>query len=279
MLWSAYYPCRYLRLSSHFWTRQCPRFFRFPVRSIKVGLDGRLSTSFFRCFFACANRLSLRSSWSDCLSARRLESTQSSGWVSSGLLIPLFAVWSTNAFQFSLGQTGPPDLTASGPIPRCLTTRDAHNILRQVSGFVSLRHLRNLLRRLFSSQLLIGPPARLVFLGRDTATCFRLQAPLSMRNQLLPETEDCLGCDSTLGSYASRCGRTLAHFQLPDVSAVASGSFCGLPRLPTRSHVSLFIFSAPGPAFGPSLFPQLRLCDVLWSARYPSPTLLFRSSE
>jgi hypothetical protein len=33
MLWSAYYPCRYLRLSSHFRTRQCPRIFRFPVRS------------------------------------------------------------------------------------------------------------------------------------------------------------------------------------------------------------------------------------------------------
>jgi len=89
--------------------------------------------------FAYANPLSPHGPWSDCLSTRVLISTQMSGWVSSGLLIPLLAFWSTDAFQFSLGQTGPPDLTASGPIPRCLTTLHAHNVLRQVSGFVSLR--------------------------------------------------------------------------------------------------------------------------------------------
>jgi hypothetical protein len=49
MLWFAYYPCRYLRLSSHLWTRQCPRFFRFPVRFASVGHCERLSTSFSSC--------------------------------------------------------------------------------------------------------------------------------------------------------------------------------------------------------------------------------------
>jgi len=34
-----------------------------------------------------------------------------------------------------------------------------------------------------------------------------------------------------------------------------------------------FPFTSPGPVLGPSRFPQLRPCGVLWSARYPCQSL------
>jgi len=36
-----------------------------------------------------------------------------------------------------------------------------------------------------------------------------------------------------------------------------------------RSHGPLLLFTVPGHALGLSLFPQLRLCVVLWYARHP----------
>jgi hypothetical protein len=171
MLWSAYYPCRYLRLSSHFWTRQCPRFFHFPVRSARFGLCGRLSMSNSRRFLAYASQpfssqfleLFLTAHNSN-HSVERLGELRAApspvGVVSLGTIL-------------SLGLTGPPSLTPLGAVPRCLTTlTPATSCVKSPARFPS-GTLYDLSYRIFSSQLLLEPPARLAFLSRDSATCFR----------------------------------------------------------------------------------------------------------
>jgi len=80
---------------------------------------------------ACANPLSPRGSWGDSLTARVLESTQSSGWVSSGKLRPLSAIG--NGLLF-VGPNSTPKFYGTWTGSALLDNPGAHNILRQVSS-------------------------------------------------------------------------------------------------------------------------------------------------
>jgi len=113
--------------------------------------------------------------------------------------------------SLSLGQTGPPSLTLLGAVPRCLTTlTPATSCVKFPARFPS-GILLNLLSRTFSSQLLLEPPARLAFLSRDPAACFRYaRFPCPRRITHSNRVKTGLGCDSTPGSIAPRCGSRLA---------------------------------------------------------------------
>jgi len=112
--------------------------------------------------------------------------------------------------SLSLGQTGPPSLTLLGTVPRCLTTLAPATSCARYPARLSSGILLNLLSRTFSSQFLLGPPARLAFLSRDPAACFRYaRFPCPYRNHSFHRVKTGLGCDSTPGSLAPRCGLRL----------------------------------------------------------------------
>ena len=135
LLWSAGYPCRYLRLSPHFWTRQCPRFFRFPVRFLEVGLV-RTALDFNP--VACPlTQTALSPLGSGAILYQLIDShlLRRIIWVSSGLLIPLLAFRASSIFA---GPNRTPRFNAIWTDSPLLDNPDAIHV--RFSGFVSLRH-------------------------------------------------------------------------------------------------------------------------------------------
>jgi len=140
MLRSACYPCRCVRLTSHFWTRQCPRCFRFPVR-----FAGKIAQrTAFHALQAprCSHNSAFPLTGPGLTLQLITRSTQSSDWSRSGLRLPLPA--SNHRSGLSLGQTGPPS-------PRDLERFRKHGQpwrpvhLHQVSSSSSRRHPAQLL--------------------------------------------------------------------------------------------------------------------------------------
>lgn len=208
MLRSACYPCRFARCDSNFWTRQCPRFYRSPVRSAAGwgGADGcRYSTpgaALLAQFSLDPSQVPERVTAHDSIcTVERLGSLWST--TTPVCVEPQQATLSEpdssprsdvlwNGSRVS-GQPWHPHACARSPA-------------RLPTGI-----LLNLLSRTFSSQFLLGPPARLDCLSRDPAACFwcaRFPCRCPFNH---PWFKFCSGCDSTPESIASRCGRGSRH--------------------------------------------------------------------
>ena len=140
------------------------------------------------------------------------------------------------------------------------------------SGFTllfpsDLGRFAGLLRRSRAGLFILAFPgpslAHPLFLSGDPAACLVCTLPLSAPHFASS------GPDSAPGSLASQRGSLLTQSSILTVASPASGTSGGIFRLPSRSHESLFALALPGATVGPSLFPQLRLCVVLWSAHHP----------
>jgi len=222
MLRSACYPCRYVRLTSHLWTRQCPRIFRFPVR-----FAGKIATRTAFDSFQAPRRLhdsAFRFTGPGLILRLITRSTQSSGWSRLGLRPPLSVVERRSGL--SLGQTGPPS-------PRDLERFRKHGQpwrpvhLRQVSSSSSRRHPAQLLEPNF----LIAVPAWTTGPSRyrrDTVACLwparfpvAAPSPIPGRSAVV---------DATASPSLSLLGAVEAHaVDLPDVLALTSGPVAVCP--------------------------------------------------
>jgi hypothetical protein len=188
-------------------------------------------------------RLSLHSSRSDFLSAHipnlsvgwlgEFRSTHTPGRVDCSFAGPdrtpkFIATWSGSAL---------PD----NPGARNFLHQVLQLILPQASCSISRAELS-----LHSS--CFRPLARLAFLSRDPAACSGLHAsPVSAAS---PHPWFEVRLRTRQRPRVSRFSvRFEAHaFELPDVLAWRQVPHHGLPRLPFRSHGTLFLFTAPGPA-------------------------------
>jgi len=172
MLWSAYYPCRQLRLSSWLlWTRQRPRLFRSPVRSARIGPGRRLSISNSR------RGLRLR---------KAVFPFAGPGAIIYQLMARIYSVERLGEFRsthtpvrvgiggrdpLSLGRTGPPSLTPLGAAPRLWTSSAPTTPCAESPAGLPAGFLLDLSSRAFSSQLLPQPLARLAFTQAKHRTC------------------------------------------------------------------------------------------------------------
>jgi len=104
------------------------------------------------------------------ISKAHLSSSQSSGWGSSGLLPPLSASYCRSSLFAGPDRTPKSNVTWNGSAlldnPRAPQSC-ARSPARLPTGIQP-----TLVSRTFSSQFLLGPPARLVCLSRDPAVCF-----------------------------------------------------------------------------------------------------------
>jgi len=171
----------------------------------------------------------------------------------------------TTEAVFSLGQTGPPSPTGLGTVPANAANPGAQH-LHQVSGSSSRRHPAQSLELNSLFTVPARTTGRLVS-RRDTVACFGLHASLSVATSPIP------GRRLLRMRQHPRVYRFSVRSRLTPSSCLTSWLSrqvqLRLPRLPFRSHGPLLLFTAPGVALGLSLFPQLRLCGVFWSTRYP----------
>jgi len=169
VLRSACNPCRQHRLTSRLWTRQRPRFFRFPVRSARwIGPANGLSICHPRRFIACTNRLSLHRSWSWFSRLMTRYASRAAGQI---MVYYHPCLRHTAEAVFSLGQTGPPGLTFPGSVPQLHDNPGAPQSCARSPARLPTGIQLTCVSRTFSSQFLSGPPARPVFLSRDSAAC------------------------------------------------------------------------------------------------------------
>jgi len=146
-----------------------------------------------------------------------LESTQSSGWVSYGLLIPLSVDQLSPLFKrrsacasLSLGRTGPPSLTPLGTVPRCLTTLAPATSCARFSSSSSLRHPAQSLEPnfLFTVPASTTGPSRFPQ-SRPCGVLWYARFPCFRRIRTIPDPTISLGRNSAPESVASRCGSRL----------------------------------------------------------------------
>jgi len=251
MLWSAYYPCRWARLTSCLWTRQRPRFFRFPVRSARwMDRGRRLSIFHSRRLVAHASRPFPSRVPERLLTAHSLDTAQSSGWGSSQACYHLCLRQTAKSSSFA-GPDRTPRLYAAwlGSVTRA--NPGALNSCTRCPARLPSGIQRTLLRRTFSSQFLIRLPAvPITSVGTLRRACGRHAHPVVYVSPH-PWCETRIEYpveDATAPPTLSLAGAVEAHaFELPDVLSFTSGPDCDLSRLPLRSHGWHFLFTAPGP--------------------------------
>jgi len=140
--------------------------------------------------------------------------------------------------------------------------------LHQVSGLSSRRHPSQSLESNFLFAVpawTTGPPR---FSGETLLRAYGVHASLPL-----------LGHSTIPGRSALRMRQHPRVYRFPERSRLTPSNCLTswlsrqvplrLPRRPIRSHGPLLPFTVPGVTLGLSLFPQSRLWDVLWSARYP----------
>jgi len=194
-----------------------------------------------------------------------LESSQSSGWVSSGLLIPLSAM-----ISHFMGRTGPPSLSPLGAVPRCLTTLAPATSCAKSPARLPLRHPAQSLELnfLFTVPALDHWPVSFSSVETLRRASGLHASPVFVAS---PHPWFEVRLRTRQRPRFSRSSVRLVTHAINCLTSWLCVRFLITVYPGCRSALADRFFSSQllAPYFGPSLFPQLRLCGVLWSARYP----------